>query len=906
MPRLLRDVLCVTETFHKYAREDGDEATLTCRELRRLIQGEFGDILQPRAIHAVQRNLNLLDIDSDGTISFDEFVLAIFNLLNYCYLDIQSLLNSEPRQVSKPEEKPDSMDLQATNETGQWTEETPPTQDKVLFPSGIASSAQLSLNERGAVGHNRIDPQGDTQTHKLPIEEFGHSDPENQHLEGAEQSQKVAQDVPATGDSGAQLETNKPMVGSELISSPTKGEGQDKEIPREGDKPAREQSGTKTREQFGEHKGKLGTQSSPPKETTQRPSEDQEAAAEKGVKEHSKAQELPLEGKDEPSSEHADLPEQAAAWEPFQTQKSTDPEDDSRTAETQEPGKDADRTPPETKNALEPEDDGRTPETQEPPSQEKEYEKKDLPVQGDSRNVSETPNVRAEWKEGRGSEAHGSAGQKESERKSQLPVLEGQKQDGKYQELQASSKARDAEEVSKTQELSSEGVDQNHPEIEGAITPGEEARHAEEGTTESLVSSKNAPAAEGTPGVRERTQELASLENQSGEENKGVTKTHDKLIEEDDGYHREGPEPTVTQNDEGYSKTPNSLTPEDGDNSSETSDLPVQGNSQSQVDPLRESMQESHSDNPDNQKRVAPGEKNRAQEAVVLAVRGEDDQLTKEGEQPAREEHKSQGSGTKSPGPAVEPSGHPEAQESTAGHENRKSLETQIPGALDADFTDQLSITQLPTKEDSRKEQKFQGPSTKEEEGGVPGTHEAPVKSPDEDNSASPKTHLEETATLEEDDESPQELAGEGNDQPNPAKKGHDSSVPQSGLEERTQRDQEPCSVERGAVYSSPLYEYLQEKITQQTDITQEEHQNQTQTARALSQGIELCHDQSSASLTSDSQASQQHGREFLPEEDPTDVQQTSAPQAVEDKQGRLRERNQDHTGVRAPHSNEA
>ncbi|KAB1260686.1 Trichohyalin-like protein 1, partial [Camelus dromedarius] len=47
MPQLLGDVLCVIETFRKYARVDSDEATLTCRELKELLRGEFGDILQP-------------------------------------------------------------------------------------------------------------------------------------------------------------------------------------------------------------------------------------------------------------------------------------------------------------------------------------------------------------------------------------------------------------------------------------------------------------------------------------------------------------------------------------------------------------------------------------------------------------------------------------------------------------------------------------------------------------------------------------------------------------------------------------------------------------------------------------------------------------------------------------------
>ncbi|KAM5295291.1 LOW QUALITY PROTEIN: trichohyalin-like protein 1 [Glossophaga mutica] len=468
MPRLLRDVLCVIETFHKYARENGDEVTLTCRELKRLIQSEFGDILQPRVIHAVERNLNLLALDNHGTISFNEFVLTIFNLLNLHYLDIQSLLNPEPRQVSNPEEKPDDM------------------------------------------------------------------------------------------------------------------------------------------------------------------------------------------------------------------------------------------------------------------------------------------------------EAHETVVQEESERKTQPPALKGEAQDGKYQVLQESSKERD-EEASKTQELCSEEY-QNHPETEGVVTPGKEARHEDEGTAETLVSNKNAPAAKKAPGARERVWELSSLENQSGGVNKRVTKTHDKPIKEDDGNQGEDPEPTVTENDKRSSETPNSLTPDDGNSSTGISDLLLREDSQSQVDSLRESAQGSR---PNIQKQVALGKKNRTQEAAG----GEDEQLTKEQEQPEGKQHRIQGSAMKGPGPAVEPSGRPEAQ-----------------------------------------------------------------------------THLEteKLVTLEEEDKSPQKLSGEVDDQQNPAKKEHDSSIFQSGLEERTQRS-ESCSAERGIVFN-PLYKYLQEKILQQTHTAKKEHQNQVQTSRIS--GPEPCNDQFSNEIS--------------------------------------------------------
>ncbi|XP_032007839.1 trichohyalin-like protein 1 [Hylobates moloch] len=886
MPQLLRNVLCVIETFHKYASEDSNRATLTSRELKQLLQREFGDFFQPCVLHAVEKNSNLLNIDSNGIISFDEFVLAIFNLLNLCCHDVQSLLSSELRQVTKPEkEKPDDVDLQATTRDGQWTAGTSPTQEERMLPSGMASSSQLIPEESGAVGNNRVDPWREAKTHNFLGEASEHNDPKNQHLEGDEQSQEVAQDIQTTEDNEGQLKTNKPTAGSKQTSSPTKRKGQDKEISREGDEPAREQSVSKIRDQFGEQEGNLGTQSSPSKEATQRPSEDQEVRTEK--EKHSNTQEPPLKGEGEPSSEHADLPEQAAARTPSQTQKSTDPKDVCRTFDTQEPRKDADQTPAETKNLGEPEDYGRTSETQE-----KECETKGLPVQYGSRNGSETSDMRDERKERRGPEAHGTAGQKERDRKTRPLVLETQTQDGKYQELQGLSKSKDAEKGSETQYLSSEGGDQTHPELEGTAVSGEEAEHTKEGTAEAFVNSKNAPAAERTVGARERTQDLAPLEKQSAGENTRVTKTHDKPVEEEDSYQGEDPESPFTQSDEGSSEIPNSLASEEGNSSSETGELPVQGDSQSQGDPRGESAQGGDNNNPDTQRQGTPGEKNRALEAVVPAVRGEDVQLTEDQEQSARGERKNQGPGTEGPGASVEPNGHPEAQESTAGDENRKSLEIELTGALDEDFTDQLSLMQLPGKGDSRNELKVQGPSSKEEKGRATEAQNTLFKSLGEDNSASLKIQLEtkKPVTSEEEDESPQELTGEGGDQKSPAKKEHNSSIPWPSLEKQMQRDQEPCSVERGAVHSSPLYQYLQEKILQQTNVTQEEHQRQIQTAQAS--GPELC----SVSLNSEisdcsvffnySQASQPYTRGLPLDESPAGAQETPAPQALEDKQG--------------------
>ncbi|KAL0591101.1 Trichohyalin-like protein 1 [Plecturocebus cupreus] len=889
MPRLLRDVLCVIETFHKYASEDSNRTTLTGRELKQLLQGEFGDFLQPCVLHAVEKNLNLLNIDSNYIISFDEFVLATFNLLNLCYLDIQSLLSSELRQVTKPsleKEKPDDVALETATGDGQWTAGTSPTQEERMLPSEMASSSQLMPEESGAVGNNRVDPWREAKIHDFPGEASEHNDPKNQHLEGDEQTQEVAQEVPTTEDNEGQLKTKKPMEGSKQTSNPTKRKGQDKEIPRERDEPAREQSVSKIRDQFGEQEGNLGTQSSPAQEATQRPSEDQEVRIEK--EKHSNTQEPPLQGEDEPNSEHADMPGQAAARKLSQTQKSTDPEDVCRTCDNQEPGKDADQTPAETKNSGETEDYGRTSE-----AQEKECETKDLPDQGGCRNGSESSDMRDERKERRGPETHGTAGQKEHDGKTRPLVLESQTQDGKYQELQGLSESKDAEKGSETQYLNSEGGDQTHPELEGAAVSGEEAEHTEEGTEEAFVNSKGTPAAEGTLEAKEKTQDLAPPEKQSAGENSRVTKTHDNPVEEEDGYQREDPESPITQNDEGSSETPNSLASEESNSSSKTGELPMQGDSQSQGYPHGESVQGGHNNNPGTQSQGTPGEKNRAQEAVVLAVRGEDIQLAEDQEQPAREKHKSQGLGTKGPGAAVESNGHPEAQESTTRGENRESLEIEITGALDEDFTDQFSLMQLPGKGESRNKLKVQGPSSKEEKRRVPEAQDTLLKRLDEDNLASSQIQLEteEPVTLEEEDESPQELAGEGDNQQSPTKKEHNSSVSWSSLKKQMQTDQEPCSV-KSTIHSSPLYQYLQQKILQETNINQEEHQKQVQIAQASGPG--LC----SVSLTSEisdcsvffnySQASQPYTRGLPLDESPAGAQETPAPQALEVKQGHL------------------
>ncbi|XP_051012826.1 trichohyalin-like protein 1 [Acomys russatus] len=621
MSRFLSGIFCVIETFHKYASEDGDKATLTHRELRQLLEGEIGNFLQPHFFHAVERKLNLLDIDRDGTISFEEFLLAIFSLLNLFYLDI-SLLNSEPRVMSKSE-KMGAEDFQAIPRGSHQVAGAGPAQERLEFPSKMASSVQPRNEEGEADGHTKMSLREDVKIHNLPREASEPSDPENQQPE--ENCQEAAQEVPATeGDDEVPFKRNTLVEGSKQSSSLTQ------EIPRERGKPARRQSDTK----ISDH-------------VAQRPSEDEERAA---------ATQAPFPQKDKAASE----PLEAAAGKPSETQEVFEPVDGTGLSEAGEVGKGADRVPPEGTSIAEREADSRTPETQALPTQETTQETRDQSqsVQSESRNASETSSGgerEEEWDE--------------PERKTRPPAPETQTQDERCKELPGSwsENGAGAEKGSGAQDPSSEDdVNQNLPTITEESISGKEARPHEEDTTALVLAiNRKSPAAEETLGTKERSQELAPPEKQSQDKNHRASRTPDKAVRVEDH-----PLP-VAQSGEDTCETPNSLAPEVGKSSAGTGEPQVTGESQSQVDPHG-----SHNNHPDPQNPIAPGESRRVPEEVVLSIQ-EDRHAPEEQEQSAAEEQEEGlSSGTKR-GPAVaavEPcEGGEGVRKTTAGSKNRTS-----------------------------------------------------------------------------------------------------------------------------------------------------------------------------------------------------------------------------------------
>ncbi|XP_038167595.1 trichohyalin-like protein 1 [Arvicola amphibius] len=622
MSRLLRGIFCVIETFQKYASEDGNsKARLTHSELRQLLEGEIGNFLQPHIFHAVERKLNLLDTDRDGTISFEEFLLAVFSLLNLFYLDT-SLLNSEPRLVSKSE-KMDGVDLRATTRSSQQEVGVEPTQERLLFAPEIASLAQPSHEDSEAGGHNKMSPWEDIKTQNLPQEVSEPHDPENQHpeedgQETAQDGQEVAQDVPATEYDGVQFQRNMPEEVSQQSHGPTQV------VPKEGGRAVRKRSDTKVRDHMA-----------------QRPSEGEEQATEKSK--HSVTQDPFPQKEDRVVSEHTDLPLGTAAGKPSQTQKVIVLTDDTRTSETQEPGEDAGRTPPRTTNLEDLKGESRTSETHGFPAQEGKYETQNQSAQCGSETSTQGKRV----EEG-----------KERDRKTGPPTPEAQTQDEKCQEFGGPWKEPG------TQGLSSEEGNQNLPEIKEESISGTKTRHSEDDAAEAFFINKNRPATEETLGTKGRSQELARLENRSQGKNRRATETPDKPVRKEGHSEGNDPEVSVTQSD---------LAPEVGSNSSDSGEPQVPGGLQSQVDTPGDSKQGSDNNKPDPQKQGAPGKSLRVQKAIVLSIQ-EDRQFREEQQQPAREKQDTLGA-------AVQPREGQEVQESTAGGESRKSPETEGSGA---------------------------------------------------------------------------------------------------------------------------------------------------------------------------------------------------------------------------------
>ncbi|XP_044305009.1 trichohyalin-like protein 1 [Varanus komodoensis] len=108
MPQLLDSICTIIGTFYKYAKWHEDCSTLNRKEMKKLIQKEFAIVLENQLdTKTAELIFQMLDINGDGMLDFNEYLLLLFNSAKACYRHLQSrecLLREEDGRGPSQEE----------------------------------------------------------------------------------------------------------------------------------------------------------------------------------------------------------------------------------------------------------------------------------------------------------------------------------------------------------------------------------------------------------------------------------------------------------------------------------------------------------------------------------------------------------------------------------------------------------------------------------------------------------------------------------------------------------------------------------------------------------------------------------------------------------------------------------
>ncbi|XP_034291554.1 trichohyalin-like isoform X1 [Pantherophis guttatus] len=86
MAGLVDSICTIIAVFQKYADRKSERSSMKRRQMKRLIQKEFGDILEnPRDPQIVKLTFQLLDVNGDNRVDFNEFLFLIFEMATACY-----------------------------------------------------------------------------------------------------------------------------------------------------------------------------------------------------------------------------------------------------------------------------------------------------------------------------------------------------------------------------------------------------------------------------------------------------------------------------------------------------------------------------------------------------------------------------------------------------------------------------------------------------------------------------------------------------------------------------------------------------------------------------------------------------------------------------------------------------
>ncbi|XP_049439233.1 protein S100-A1-like [Epinephelus fuscoguttatus] len=85
MTELERSMESLIMVFHRYAKEDGDEKTLTKKELKKLLETELPSFLKaqknPKTVDCILKDL---DQNKDDKLDFEEFLPLVVGLSMAC------------------------------------------------------------------------------------------------------------------------------------------------------------------------------------------------------------------------------------------------------------------------------------------------------------------------------------------------------------------------------------------------------------------------------------------------------------------------------------------------------------------------------------------------------------------------------------------------------------------------------------------------------------------------------------------------------------------------------------------------------------------------------------------------------------------------------------------------------
>ncbi|XP_007485516.1 trichohyalin-like protein 1 [Monodelphis domestica] len=782
MPQLLQSVICVMEAFQKYAKEEGDCWTLNSGQLKRLLLGEIGEFLKPFDILTAGTSLHFLDRDGDGSISFDEFILLIFDLLNICYQDIHSFLNQEPKPKSNTEEK-FSGDTEACEASEDYQKVAGPDQYEQRL-TGTESPSLVNPIEKVPDTVSKEDPQDDLESPKLLGKEVEHNHPKSQYYgEEAKQSQERSQYVQATGADGIPPEEKKPPKEFVKRTCSQKDErivSEEHEVPGEQvDKDPRDHPSEQEKEQNVE------IQSVHMEETAQRTSESPEGTIIKDVGEHTDTQGLASQEDHERKLGTTDLPAEKAEEKLSETERLPEPRDDDGTSDIQEPL----QIPSEKQE------------------QGKEYETTKIPAKGNGSRVPETEVFIDEKKEKRKPETLDTVGKKDGEKTKQMETLTEQEAEGKEKQLEGLEEKGEIRKDSGIPDFKSVD-DKNHYEHKGPAAP-EEIKVSE--------ISESEYQGDKTPETRDRVQVSGSQDDQSKGKNRRIIQILDQPIEQYDRHQVEN------QDDGTLSETYSN--PEDGKSGSETRDLPAQKKSQGQVDAQEQPDQGDCKNYLGTQESLVPGDKSRTPEKEVL-IDKDNENITEEQEKLAKE---------KKSDTAEESQSQPESQESMKQKATETSPKIEIKNPTD-DIDEQLSIVPSAEKEDHRKDPEAHGPEAEEGKGEESESQEAPLEGQGPETQGLALDARPDTLNpIPREDKSAQKLAGEGSELQYAVNKEDGSSPGLSELIKKKARDTKLCSSSGDEIQSNPIYENIQKTPEQPDLLDTEEHLDQTDTSQTSS-----------------------------------------------------------------------